>query len=118
MSGYTYKCAVCGQDDRNADGTCTAGCAASGRLTTNDRNDGMVVISGWANIHAARAMSLRSRLGLEIKGLRFNGRPTAVIIREMGISSARSRAKVYADLDAYIVALGGPTRPLCPLDGV
>ena len=73
----------------------------------------MIMITGEANIAMARLLALRSRLGLEIKGLGFKGRPTSVIVREMGISKARSKAQVWKDLDAAIIAAGGPaaTRP-------
>ena len=64
------------------------------------------------HIEVFRLLALRSRLGLEIKGLGFKGRSTSVIVREMGISTKRTKAGVYADLDAHIVAGGGPARPL------
>ena len=72
---------------------------------------GGTMITG-EHIAVARLIALRGRLGLEIKGLGFKGRPTSVIVREMGISQARTKRGVYADLDAHIVAGGGQSRPL------
>ena len=72
---------------------------------------GGTVITG-EHIKLFSLIALRGRLGLEIKGLGFSGRPSGVIVRELGISNKRSKKGVYADLDAYIVAAGGSARPL------
>ena len=69
------------------------------------------MITGAENIAMAQLLALRSRMSLELKGLGFRGRPTGVIVREMGISQAKAKTRVYDDLNDYIVQHGGPARP-------
>ena len=61
-----------------------------------------VVIDTPQGIEYARLAALKGRLSLEIKGMRFKGRPTGVILREMGFKGKRREAllkEVEAELE-------------------
>ena len=69
------------------------------------------MITGAENIAMAQLLALRGALNLELKGMTRRGRPASVIVREMGISQAKAKTRVYDDLNDYIVQHGGPARP-------
>ena len=77
---------------------------------------GGTIVTGEADIQLARLFALRSALGLEIRtGMKRSsrGRSTMAIVQSIeGITTAKTKAKVYADLNAFIVAHGGQDRPL------
>jgi hypothetical protein len=68
----------------------------------------MTVIDTPEGIAMFRLLSMRGRLRLEMRGLRFKGRPTLAVLRSEGITSARTRAAGLADLNRHIEQLGGP----------
>lgn len=48
-----------------------------------------VVLDTTDQIEAARLLTLRQRLKLELKGMKFRGRATSSILREMGFKGSR-----------------------------
>lgn len=48
-----------------------------------------IVFDNPDQIEAARLLTLRQRLKLEIKGMKFRGRATSSILREMGFKGSR-----------------------------
>jgi hypothetical protein len=77
---------------------------------------GGTMVTGAEDIAMVRLLAIRSGLGLEIRtGMKMSRgySPLAILQRE-GITTARSKRKAWADLDAYIVAHGGPesNRPI------
>jgi hypothetical protein len=82
----------------------------------SENTEGAIVITGAEQIAMARLLAIRSGLGLEIRtGMKMSSRysPLAILQRE-GITSKRTKKGAWKDLDAYIVAHGGPesTRPI------
>lgn len=63
--------------------------------------DKTIVIDTPEGIAYVRLAALRARLSLEMKGLRFKGRPTGVILREMGFTG-RSRAGLLEQVEAEL----------------
>ena len=61
---------------------------------------GATVITG-DSINMFRALSLKGRLQLEVKGIKFR-LPTAPAVREMIGSSTRSKAKLLEELEEWI----------------
>ena len=51
-----------------------------------------------------RLCALRNRLRLETLGLRFNGRPSSVIIREATGLTTRNKAKLLLEFDQWLDA--------------
>jgi hypothetical protein len=73
------------------------------------------MITGERDIAVVRLLALRSALGLEIRtGMQRSsrGRSTLTIVQSMGITNKRTKKGAYQDLNAHIVANGGPDRPL------
>jgi hypothetical protein len=76
-----------------------------------DNDDKPMVIEGADQVRMAQLMTSRSALGLEIRtGLRHSRGSLIPALRSAGITKASNRDKVRAwkDLDAWIVAHGGP----------
>jgi hypothetical protein len=75
-----------------------------------------VMITGAENIAMVRLLAIRSGLGLEIRtGMKMSRgySPLAILQRE-GITTKKTKRGAWKDLDAYIVANGGPAaeRPI------
>lgn len=68
------------------------------------------VITGEQHVRNARVLTLRSALGLELKGLKRRGRSVYSIVKqEFGFKGNKQR--VYDQLDAYIKANILPDEP-------
>ena len=69
-----------------------------------------VMITGAENIAMVRLLAIRSGLGLEIRtGMKMSRgySPLAILQRE-GITTKKTKRGAWKDLDAHIVANGGP----------
>lgn len=67
-----------------------------------------VVLDTPDQIEAARLLTLRQRLKLELKGMKFRGRATSSILREMGFKG--SRESMLEQLDDIRNQLIGETK--------
>lgn len=67
-----------------------------------------IVIDTPDKIEAARLLTLRQRLKLELKGMKFRGRATSSILREMGFKG--SRESMLEQLDEIRNQLIGETK--------
>jgi hypothetical protein len=66
-----------------------------------EHHEGGTTITG-GDIERLRLVALRGRLRLEVAGLRFNGRPSAVIIREATGLTTRNKAKLLLEFDQWL----------------
>jgi hypothetical protein len=69
-----------------------------------------IMITGAERIAMVRYLAIWGRLKLEMRGIRFKGRPLLTIMRESGLIQASTRTKraAYFDLENYIMEHGGP----------
>ena len=63
---------------------------------------GATVLDQPWQIHLARLQATKGRLKLEIKGITFGGRGILTILREQGITIARTKKRALIDLEAHI----------------
>lgn len=61
-----------------------------------------IILDTPAQIEAAQVLALRAALRLETRGLKRRGRSATTIVREMGLTKARTASKALEDVNAYI----------------
>jgi hypothetical protein len=64
--------------------------------------NGNIVLDTPAQIEAAQVLALRAALRLETRGLKRRGRSALTIVREMGLTKARTSVKALEDVNLYI----------------
>lgn len=68
---------------------------------TIEHHEGGTLITG-SDIERFRLIALRGRLSLEVRGLRFNGRPSSVIVREATGLTTRNKARLLLEFDQWL----------------
>lgn len=66
--------------------------------------NGNIVLDTPEQIAFAQVLTLRAALRLEARGMGRRGRSATTIVREMGLTKARTAAKALEDVNAYIEA--------------
>jgi hypothetical protein len=69
----------------------------------------MTAIEGASQIEMARILAVRSALRLEILGMKRHGRSARVLANEIMGTSHSTAKKAYADLNARIASVLGPS---------
>lgn len=84
---------------------------APGNITPTE--DGGYIAEGKAAVDTVRYMTIRRSLKFEIEtGMRMTRIPIVPALQRMGVTTARSKRKAYADLDRLMVEAGYESLPL------
>ena len=71
-------------------------------------HEGGIVITGAANIERARMITIRSGLGLEVRGLKMSrGRSMRVLANELMGTNIRTARKTYEAFNTWLVETHG-----------